>query len=166
MGLDIAAIKQAGADAILLPKIRSADDAITMGQEDLAMETRITHTPDRAGFLFALGACVMTARANGLDIIDGVYTALEDQAGFAVECQQAKKMGFDGKSLVHPRQVDICNHCFSPAEEEVRWAKEIVSAWDEQKHIDQAVVVVNGRMVEHLHVTEARRVLGLDVACK
>jgi len=202
---DLAIMKQAGADAILLPKISTADDVLSyrkllgkqdkgipafwimaetaagilnmssiaaadpaistvmMGLEDLAMETRIRHTAGREGFLYALSACVIAARAHGLDIIDGVYTALEDEAGFMAECRQGNTLGFDGKSLVHPRQVEICNQCFSPSADEVVWAEKIVAVWEQQNE-GQSVVVVNGRMIEHLHVSEARRVLALAAA--
>jgi len=204
---DLAIMKQAGADAILLPKISTADDVlryrkllgkqdkdipafwimaetaagilnmssiaaadpaistIMMGLEDLALETRIRHMAGREGFLYALSACVIAARAHGLDIIDGVYTALEDEAGFVAECRQGNELGFDGKSLIHPRQVDVCNQCFSPGEDEIRWAEEVVTAWEAQRREGQSVVVVNGRMVEYLHVSQARRVLALAAAC-
>ena len=200
---DVAALKRSGADAVLLPKIESADDIrsyrklfgeqashdpafwimaetpagilnmseiiaadaaiklIVMGLEDLALETRIRHTPGREGFLYTLGACLMAARAHGLEIIDGVYTALGDETGFKAECEQARVLGFDGKSLIHPRQIDICNQCFSPDDAQIQWAEEIITAWDEQQHQGRSVVVVTGRMIEHLHVSEARRVQAL-----
>jgi citrate lyase subunit beta/citryl-CoA lyase len=202
---DLAIMKQAGADAILLPKINSADDVrsyrkllgqqdkdipafwimaetaagilnmssiaaadpaistIMMGLEDLALETRIRRTAGREGFLYALSACVIAARAHDLEIIDSVYTAFGDETGFMVECRQANDLGFDGKSLIHPRQVEICNQCFSPSADEVVWAEKIVAVWEQQSE-GQSVVVVNGRMIEHLHVSEARRVLALAAA--
>jgi len=150
-----------------MQEIAAADPAIQvlmMGLEDLAMETRIRHTPKREGFLLALSTCVMAARAQGLDSIDGVYTALEDEAGFLAECRQAVDLGFDGKSLIHPRQIEICNQSFSPDQAEIRWAEEIVTAWEEQQRLGHSVVVINGRMIEQLHVAEAHRILKLATA--
>ena len=205
---DVDALKHTNADAVLLPKIDSAEDVrayrklfgphqenmpgfwlmaetprgilniaeiatsdaavavITVGLEDLSLATRIKRTPRRDGFIYAISACVMAARAYQLDIIDGVYTSLDDEKGFMAECRQAIDLGFDGKSLIHPRQVDVCNQCFSPAEDEIRRAQEIVAAWDGAQHTGQSVVVLNGQMIEHLHVTEARRVLSLAAACR
>ena len=131
---------------------------MVMGTSDLSKDTRVRHTPDRLGFITALNLCVYAARAHGLDIIDGVYTALEDEAGFVAECRQGNELGFDGKSLIHPRQVEICNQCFSPSADEVVWAEKIVAVWEQQSE-GQSVVVVNVRMIENLHEIESRRVL-------
>jgi citrate lyase subunit beta/citryl-CoA lyase len=145
-----------------LPGILAADEAIEvimMGLEDLAVETGIQNRPGRQGLLYALQFCVLTARAHDLGVIDGVFTAFLDEAGFEAECRQALELGFDGKSLIHPNQLDTCNRCFSPDDAAVREAREILQAWKDHQLRGQSVAVVDGRMIEHLHVNQARRIL-------
>jgi citrate lyase subunit beta/citryl-CoA lyase len=107
---------------------------------------------------------VLTARAHGLDVIDGVFTQLDDEEGFSAECQQAYELGFDGKSLVHPRQVGPCNQAFTPGPEEIGDAQAVVNAWQQQSSSGHSVIVVAGRMIEQLHVNQAQRVLALAAA--
>ena len=152
--LDIDAI--AGAH----PRLR----AILMGTADLARETRVRHTPDRIGFVATLNLCVLAARAHGLDIIDGVHLDLEDDAGLAHACEQGRDMGFDGKSLIHPRQLGAANQVFTPTSEALAKARELIDAWQQARARGSAVVVVNGRLVEKLHVAEAEREIELATA--
>jgi citrate lyase subunit beta/citryl-CoA lyase len=160
---------ETAAGILNMRQISIADPAIAvivLGLEDLALETRIRRTPDRNGFLYAMSASVMAARASGLDVIDGVYPAFRDSAGFMAECRQAVMLGFDGKSLIHPCQVDLCNQCFTPDEDETRRAEQLLAVWDQNRCQGRSVVVFDGRMVEHLHVKEARRVLALAAAAR
>ena len=150
-----------------LREIVMADAAIrvmVLGLEDLSVETRIRRTPSRSGFLHCLSTAVLTARAHGLDVIDGIYAQLDDETGFKAECQQAYELGFDGKSLIHPRQIEPCNQSFSPRPEEIRQAQEVVKAWQRQSAPGHSVIVVEGRMIEQLHVDQAHRVLALAAA--
>ncbi len=134
---------------------------MVMGTSDLSKDTRVRHTPDRLGFIGALNLCVYAARANGLDIIDGVQLDLEDEALLKQSCEQGRDLGFDGKSLIHPRQIAAANAVFAPNEEEVAAAREIIAAFEAAQAEGKGVVVVKGRLVENLHVEEARRQLAL-----
>ncbi len=134
---------------------------IIMGTSDLAKEMRVRHTPDRIGFIAALSFCVMAARAHGLEILDGVHLDLNDEAGFRVTCNQGRDLGFDGKTLIHPRQIAGANELFSPAEEEVREAAAIIHAWEQARREGKGLIVVNGKLVENLHAEQARRTLAM-----
>jgi len=138
--------------------------ALVVGLEDLGKETRIRHRADRLGFLPVLTQCVIAARAYGLDILDSVYPDFRDEQGFAAVCEQGRDLGFDGKTLIHPNQINTANRIFSPDEKTVQNAREIIAAWDAAQADGKGITVLNGRMVEHLHVTEARRVLALHDA--
>jgi citrate lyase subunit beta/citryl-CoA lyase len=140
--------------------------AIVMGTSDLAKEMRLRHTPDRIGFITALSLCVMAARANGLDILDGVYLDLNNEEGFRAACEQGRDMGFDGKTLIHPKQLPVTNEVFAPSEKEIANAREIIAAWEQAKAEGKGVAVVNGKLVENLHVEEARRALAVEEAIK
>ena len=142
------------------PRLRG----IVMGTSDLSKDTRVRHTPDRLGFIAALNLCVYAARANGLDVIDGVHLDLEDDAGLRTACEQGRDLGFDGKSLIHPKQIAAANAAFAPDEKEVAAAKEIIAGFEAAKAQGKGVVVVNGRLVENLHVEEAKRQLALAEA--
>ncbi|ALG68119.1 HpcH/HpaI aldolase/citrate lyase family protein [Beggiatoa leptomitoformis] len=139
---------------------------IVMGTSDLAKEIRAKHTADRIGMLVPLSLCVLAARANGLEILDGVYLNLDDEAGFCVACEQGRNMGFDGKTLIHPKQVDIANQIFSPSGAEINHAQEVIHAWEEARQASKGVVVVNGKLVENLHYEESQRILALAGAIK
>jgi citrate lyase subunit beta/citryl-CoA lyase len=136
--------------------------AFVMGTNDLAKETRAKITPGRTAMLPWLMNCVAAARAFGLDIIDGVYNELADADGFARECSEAREMGFDGKTLIHPNQIAPCNAAFSPSAEEV--AQKIIAAFDLPENRDKGVVQLEGRMVERLHAEMARRTVAIAQA--
>jgi citrate lyase subunit beta / citryl-CoA lyase len=138
--------------------------AFVMGTNDLAKETRAKITPGRAAMLPWLMNCVAAARAFGLDIIDGVYNDLGDADGFARECSEAREMGFDGKTLIHPNQIAPCNAAFSPGAEEVAQAQKIIAAFDLPENRDKGVVQLDGRMVERLHADMARRTVAIAQA--
>ena len=143
---------------------RDADTRLAgfvMGTNDLAKETRARLVPGRAPMLPWLMTCVAAARAYGLDILDGVYNELGDTAGFAVECRQARDLGFDGKTLIHPQQIAPCNEAFSPTADEVAWARKIMAAFDRPENADKGVISVDGRMVERLHAEMARRTVAI-----
>ena len=137
---------------------------VVMGTSDLSKDTRVRHTPDRMGFITALNLCVYAARAHGLDIIDGVQLDLENQALLVHSCEQGRDLGFDGKSLIHPKQIEATNTAFAPDEAEVAAARNIIEAFQQAQAEGKGVVVVNGRLVENLHVEEARRQLALAEA--
>jgi citrate lyase subunit beta / citryl-CoA lyase len=138
--------------------------AFVMGTNDLAKETRAKITPGRAAMLPWLMNCVAAGRAFGLDIIDGVYNDLADADGFARECSEARGMGFDGKTLIHPNQIAPCNAAFSPSTEEVAQARKIIAAFDLRENRDKGVVQLEGRMVERLHAEMARRTVAIAQA--
>jgi citrate lyase subunit beta/citryl-CoA lyase len=128
-----------------------------MGTNDLAKDTRARLVPGRAPMLPWLMNCLAAARAYGLDILDGVYNDIGDAAGFAAECRQARDLGFDGKTLIHPRQIEPCNEAFSPTPEEVDAARKIIAAFDLPENENKGVLQIDGRMVERLHAEMARR---------
>ncbi|HEY6795026.1 MAG TPA: CoA ester lyase [Kineosporiaceae bacterium] len=132
---------------------------LVMGTNDLAKELHATHVPGREPLLTGLGLCLLAARATGTAILDGVYNDVKDLAGFEAECLQGRRMGFDGKTLIHPGQVEPCNRAFAPTAAEVEEARAMLQVWDEAVAAGRGVVTFNGRMIENLHVDDARRVL-------
>ena len=201
---DLAAACAAGPDAIVVPKVSSADavlelveamagheapehtklwamvetpyamlhaeeiaaasDRLTvlvMGTNDLAKELYAEHVPGRQPLLAGLGLALLAARATGKAIIDGVYNDVKNLDGFLAECRQGREMGFDGKTLIHPGQVDGANETFAPSEQAVEDARGILAAWDAR---DSGVVTYNGRMIENLHVESAQRTLAISEA--
>jgi citrate lyase subunit beta / citryl-CoA lyase len=206
---DLIMAVQAGADAVLAPKVMDAGDiarldralgdagaplamglwvmiemprtilnlkeiaamatetrltALVMGTNDLAKECRAELTPGRPAFQTALQLTVMAARAHGLVAIDGVYNDINDSVGFDAECQQGRQLGFDGKTLIHPSQLEIANQRFAPAAAEVMQARDIVAAFALPENAGRGVLKVNGKMTERLHLSEAERILALDAA--
>jgi citrate lyase subunit beta/citryl-CoA lyase len=202
---DMAAACAAGPDAILVPKVNSADavlqlveamaghhapehtklwamvetpyamlhaediagasDRLTvlvMGTNDLAKELYAEHVPGRQPLLTGLSLALLAARATGKVIIDGVYNDVKDTEGFLAECQQGREMGFDGKTLIHPGQVEGANEAFAPSEKAVEDARGILQAWEDGK--GSGVVTFNGRMIENLHVESAQRTLTMHEA--
>ncbi len=137
---------------------------LVMGTNDLAKELHATHVPGRQPLLAGIGLCLLAARAAGKVILDGVYNDIKDDPGFAAECRQGRELGFDGKTLIHPSQVDPCNAAFAPAADEVERAGRIIAAFEEAEAEGRGVVTVDGRMIENLHVEEARRVLAISEA--
>jgi citrate lyase subunit beta/citryl-CoA lyase len=199
---DMAAACAAGPDAIVVPKVDSADavlaltDAmarhgapehtslwamvetpyamlhaeeiaaaserltvLVMGTNDLAKELYAEHVPGRHPLLPGLGLALLAARATGKAIIDGVYNDVKDAEGFLAECQQGREMGFDGKTLIHPGQVEGANRAFAPSDKAVEDARGILQAWEDGR--GSGVVTYNGRMIENLHVESAQRTLSI-----
>jgi len=134
---------------------------LVAGTSDLVKDLRARHTPGRAEVLASLSLVLLAARAHGLDALDGVHLALDDERGFEAACRQGRELGFDGKTLIHPRTIDAANRIFSPDAEEVAEARRIIEAHARAAAAGQGVVVVDGRLVEALHVESARRVVAL-----
>jgi citrate lyase subunit beta / citryl-CoA lyase len=201
---DLEAASQAGPDAVLVPKVESAQQVaeverlmvkygtpdrtaiwcmletplgilnakeiagssrrlacLVMGTSDLTKDLHALHTPLRLPMLTSLGLCLLAARAFGLAILDGVYLDLKDEEGFRASCHQGLEMGFDGKTLIHPDQVGPSNEIFAPSPAELERAYRIIAAHAEAKKEGKGVVVVDGRLVENLHVDNARRLVAL-----
>ena len=137
-----------------------------MGTNDLVKDMRARHTPMRLPMITALGLGMLAARAYGLTILDGVYNDIQDTAGFRAVCQQGLEMGFDGKTLIHPSQVEPCNDVFAPSPAELEMAGKIVAAFKAAQVEGKGVVTVDGRMIENLHVDQAERALALAAAIK
>ncbi|WP_344305508.1 CoA ester lyase [Nocardioides bigeumensis] len=202
---DLAAVSAAGPDAIVVPKVDSADavralvaamealgapehtklwamvetpramlhaeeigaaserlTVFVMGTNDLAKELFAEHVPGRAPLLTGLSLALLAARATGTAILDGVFNDVKDTEGFLAECRQGRELGFDGKTLIHPGQVEAANRAFAPSEAAVADARGIVEAWEAGR--GAGVVTYNGRMVERLHVDTAERTLALHEA--
>ena len=132
---------------------------MVMGTNDLAKELQTRFRADRLPLQTGLGLCVLAAKAHGVAVIDGVYNAFKDDEGLAVECAQGRDMGFDGKTLIHPAQIDIANAAFSPSEDEVDLARRQIAAFEAAEAEGQGVAVVDGRIVENLHIVTARETL-------
>jgi len=197
---DLEAAATAGADAVLLPKVESADAVrqalavldgaggpadlplwcmmetpramlraeaiagasprvacLVMGTSDLAKELHAAHTALRLPMLTALSLCLLAARAHGLAILDGVHLDLQDEEGFAAACGQGAELGFDGKTLIHPKQIEPANRAFAPTGDELARARRPIEAHEQAARDGRGVAVVDGRLVESLHVAEARR---------
>ena len=135
-----------------------------LGTNDLAKETRARVLPGRAPMVPWLMACIAAARIYGIDVMDGVYNDIADAEGFARECAQARDMGFDGKTLIHPSQIGPCNAAFSPTAEEIAEAKKIIAVFDAPENQGQGVVALDGRMVERMHAEMARRTVAIAEA--
>jgi len=204
---DIAAASRSGCDAILLPKVESADairhmeaimianqapesmriwammetprsvlscerianasprmECLVMGTSDLAKELDCTHTRERLPMITSLGLCMLAARAYGLTVLDGVYLDLGDEDGFRYACRQGADLGFDGKTLIHPKQVGPCNEVFTPRPEDVEWSRRIIAAHSEAAAKDEGVAVVDGKLIENLHVESAERLVAMAEA--
>jgi len=134
---------------------------VVMGTNDLVKELRATHQPGRQPVFAALSWCVLAARAANVRILDGVYNDVSNVEGFTAEALQARQMGFDGKTLIHPGQIAPCNTAFSPQTDEIGEAEAIIAAFDAAMARGEGVVTVNGRLVENLHVEDAKRILAL-----
>ena len=137
----------------------SAVEGFVMGTNDLIKDVNARPTPDRGPLQYALQHCLMAARAHGITAIDGVYNAFKDDEGLARECQQGRDMGFDGKSLIHPAQVAIANAAFAPTEAEVDLARRQIAAFEAAQAEGQGVAVLDGKIVENLHIVTARATL-------
>jgi citrate lyase subunit beta/citryl-CoA lyase len=132
-----------------------------LGTNDLAKETRARIVPGRAPMVPWLMACVAAAHAYGIDVLDGVYNDIGNAEGFVAECAQGRDMGFDGKTLIHPNQIEPCNAAFSPTPAEVADARNIIAAFDLPENHGKGVIKLDGRMVERMHADIARRVVAI-----
>jgi citrate lyase subunit beta/citryl-CoA lyase len=144
--------------------IAAASDRLSvlvMGTNDLVKELYAEHVPGRAPILPSLHTALLAARAAGIAIVDGVYNDVKNLDGFLAECQQGREMGFDGKTLIHPGQVEGANEAFAPSEQAVEDARGILAAWEAR---DSGVVTYQGRMIENLHVESAQRTLAIAEA--
>ena len=130
--------------------------AFVVGTNDLAKELRAEHVPGRAPLLTSLSWLVLAVREAGKVILDGVFNDLDDEDGFEAECRQGREYGFDGKTLIHPKQLEPCNRIFAPGEDEVAHARRVIDAFEEARAQGRGVVTVDGRMIENLHVEQAR----------
>jgi citrate lyase subunit beta / citryl-CoA lyase len=155
------AMLNAGEIAAAARDVETRLTVFVMGTNDLAKDTRAKITPGRAPMVPWLMGCVTAARAHGVDILDGVYNDLGNAEGFARECAEARDMGFDGKTLIHPNQIGPCNAAFSPSAEEVAYARKIIAAFNLPENKDKGVVQLDGRMVERLHADMARRTVAI-----
>lgn len=155
------AILRADAIASAARDVDTRLDCFVMGLNDLARETRAKMTPDRAPMLPYMMIALAAARAHGIDILDGVYNSLSDEAGLRAECEQARDCGFDGKTLIHPNQLAVANEIFAPASSEVDQARLIVEAFEKPENVMKGAIAMNGRMVERLHAEMAKRTLAL-----
>lgn len=137
---------------------------LVAGTSDLTKALRAAHVPGREPLLFSLSAIVLAARAHGLAALDGVHLTLDDEAGFEAACRQGRDLGFDGKTLVHPRTIEAANRVYAPEPAEVEAARRLLAAWTAARAEGRGVTVVDGRLVEALHAAEAGRVVGLSEA--
>ena len=153
--LNAAAIAACGRD----PEVRLS--CFVMGTNDLAKETRAQLNPGRAVMTPWLMTCVAAARTGGIDILDGVYNNFSDLDGFAAECAQGVEMGMDGKTLIHPKQIEACHAAFSPSEEEVAWARKINEIFSLPENASKGAIQVDGKMVERLHADMGLRVIAI-----
>ena len=208
---DLMAAAQAGPDAILVPKVQSAEtlemigrrlldmhtpvktrvwamietplaifnilpiaaqakdsecrlSGFVLGTNDLAKDTRARLVPGRAPMLPWLTTVIAAARIYGVEVLDGVYNDLGNAEGFVAECQQGVEFGMDGKTLIHPNQIEPCNTAFSPTAAEVEWARTMIAAFDMPENKSKGVVSIDGRMVERLHAEMARRTVAISEA--
>lgn len=206
---DLVAAARAGPDAVLLPKVESAEmvrqaetvleshgapsgmaiwcmmetprgtlhaeeiaDAsprlggLVMGTSDLAKDLQAQHTAMRLPLITSLGLCMLAARAARIAILDGVFLDLNDHEGFVDSCRQGAELGFDGKTLIHPKQLEAANDIFAPSEEELRLSQRIIDAYAAAEAEGKGVVVVDGKLIERLHVDHAKRVVALAEAIR
>jgi citrate lyase subunit beta/citryl-CoA lyase len=204
---DLIMAATSGADAVLLPKVESADAvrraervlraagapdalaiwcmietprgvlhaeqiadagprlaALVMGTSDLAKDLHCAHTPMRLPLLTSLSHCLLAARAAGLAIVDGVHLDLNDDDGFRRACEDGLDMGFDGKTLIHPKTIATANEVFEPAEETVAWSRRVIDAHRAASARGEGVVLLDGKLIENLHVEEAHRIVALAEA--
>jgi citrate lyase subunit beta/citryl-CoA lyase len=150
-------ILDAAAIASATPRV----GALVIGTSDLTKDLHARHTPDRQPLVTSLGLSILAARAAGIAALDGVHLDLADDAGFAAACRQAADMGFDGKTLIHPKQIAAANAAFGPTDAEITWARRVVAAHAEAEAAGRGIVLLDGRLVENLHVADAHRVIAL-----
>ncbi|MFN7056202.1 HpcH/HpaI aldolase/citrate lyase family protein [Hyphomonas sp.] len=151
---------------IAAASIGSPLTTFVMGTNDLAKDYRARMTPDRLAFQAALQLSVAAARAYGLVAIDGVYNDIKNEDGFRAECEQGRDLGFDGKTLIHPSQLEDANRIFAPSGHDVEQAKAVIEAFADPANAGKGVLKVNGKMTELLHLEEARRIVAMDEAIR
>jgi citrate lyase subunit beta/citryl-CoA lyase len=151
-------------DALAIARSSERLGAFVLGTNDLVKELYAEHVPGRAPILPSLHTALLAGRAAGIAVLDGVYNDVTDTEGFLAECEQGRRMGFDGKTLIHPGQVEGANRAFAPTEQAVEEARGLVAAWEDGQ--GAGVVTYNGRMVENLHVESARRTLSIHDAIR
>jgi citrate lyase subunit beta / citryl-CoA lyase len=137
---------------------------LVMGTSDLAKDLHAAHTRERLPMLTSLGLCLLAARAFGRAILDGVHLDLADDEGFAYACRQGKELGFDGKTLIHPKTIAKANEVFAPSPDEVAWSRRIIAAHAAASKEGKGVVLIDGKLIENLHVANARRLVALAEA--
>lgn len=150
-------IKEIAATAYVVPRL----EALMMGTSDLTNELHALHTPDRLALIYSLSKCVVAARAFKLRVLDGVHLTIDDLKGFEEACEQGREFGFDGKSLIHPKTVEMANRVFAPPQDLVEHSERVLSAWREAQAKGLGVAVVDGQLIENLHVEEAKRILAM-----
>lgn len=136
--------------------------ALVMGTTDLITDLRGRDTFGREALLTSLGLCLLTARAHKLSALDGVYMDLSDEKGFISSCNQGRNLGFDGKTLIHPKTLKNANEIFGPQLDELEYAERVISAYNEAEKQGNGVTLLDGKLIEHLHVTEAKRLIQLE----
>jgi citrate lyase subunit beta / citryl-CoA lyase len=151
-------------DALAIARSSERVGAFVLGTNDLVKELYAEHVPGRGPILPSLHTALLAGRAAGIAVVDGVYNDVKDTEGFLAECEQGRQMGFDGKTLIHPGQVEGANRAFAPSEQAVEDARGLIAAWEDGK--GAGVVTFNGKMVENLHVESARRTLAIDEAIR
>jgi citrate lyase subunit beta/citryl-CoA lyase len=132
-----------------------------MGTSDLVNDLHAQHTRDRLPVLASLSMCLLAARAYDLAIVDGVHIDLSDEEGYLLSCRQGAELGFDGKTLIHPKQVAAANEAFAPSAKDIEWSKRIMAAFDEALAQNKSVLTVDGKLIEDLHIAGAKRILKL-----
>src|SRR5580698_9322852 len=141
------------------PAIRLA--GFVFGPNDISRETRIRMRPGRAAMIPIITHCILATRAHGLEILDGPYSDFSDFDGFGQECAQARDLGFDGKTLIHPGQIEACNAIFTPPAEEITEARKIIAAFERPENASKGAIQLDGRMVERLHADMAKRTIAI-----
>lgn len=136
-------------------------DCVVMGTNDLLKESRARAQGERFAVVPWLAMTIVAARANGLDVIDGVYNDFKDEKGFRNECEHGRTLGMDGKTLIHPSQVAPCNEVFTPTDKEVAWSRKIIAAFNKPENAVKGVITVEGNMVERLHLVMAQRTVAI-----
>lgn len=150
-----------------LPEICSAHpllETLVLGTSDLVKDLHARHTPGRVESLTALSLSVLAARAHHLCVLDGVHLSLDDEAGLIASCVQGRDMGFDGKTLIHPNQISAANEIFGPSPAEIDEAKQRIAAYDAAISSGAGIAVLNGKLIEELHIQDAKRILALAEA--
>jgi citrate lyase subunit beta/citryl-CoA lyase len=134
------------------------------GPNDIARETRIRMMPGRAAMLPMITHCVLATRLHGLEILDGPYSNFSDTEGFIAEAEQGRDIGFDGKTLIHPSQIEACNKVFTPPDDEVAQARRIIAAFEQPENAKRGAIQLDGKMVERLHADMAKRTIAISDA--